>query len=131
MFEVKDIMCRDVFTVGPETTLYETMNILVDKKISGLPVVDNEQRLLGIISEKDVMVMLIRRNIGEMEMVKDYMTKKVISFAPSDSAVDVADFFMQNPIRRVPIVENGKLVGIVARRDIVSLILKIRGKMKK
>lgn len=127
MFEAKSIMKKDVFTVKPDTSLYETMHTMINQKISGMPVVDDEKRLVGIISEKDVMVLLLRKSVSESDKVGDYMTKQVTCFGPNDSAADIAEFFIRNPVRRVPIIEDGKLAGIISRRDIVALILKIRG----
>lgn len=129
MFEVKDIMTKKVMTVSPDTNIYKAMSILVNKKISGLPVVDDNERLVGIISEKDMLQLLVDEEITDKTTVNDYMTKKVISFSSSDSAVSVCEFLMKYPVRRVPIVDNGKLVGIVSRRDIIHLVLKIRGKI--
>lgn len=127
MLEVDKIMTKDVLCVHPETNIFEAMKILVDKGISGLPVVDKDDVLVGIISEKDMLKILLSDVIKQNDVVGDYMTKNVISFMPSSSAVEICEFFMDSPIRRVPITENNKIKGVVSRRDIVKLILKIRG----
>lgn len=128
MFEVKTIMTKDVITVYPETHIYDAMLLLIEKKISGLPVVDKANNLVGIISEKDMLNLLIEKDISGKESVNDYMTKQVKSFSPDDSAITVCEFFINNNVRRVPIADKGKLVGVVSRRDIIKLILKVRGK---
>ncbi|MDK1030336.1 MAG: CBS domain-containing protein, partial [Anaerolineae bacterium] len=85
------------------------LKILVDNNITGLPVVDDDMTLLGIITEKDVL-RLLYDNQDEFGIVEDFMTEKVISFAPQDSLIDIAESFINNYFRRVPIVTNGKLV---------------------
>ncbi len=131
MFEAEHIMSKTVITVAIDTPIYEAMNLLVQHKISGLPVIDAQQRLRGIITEKDVIRFLLDENVDERQSVADYMNKDVKFFSPKDSVVSIAEFFVNNPFRRVPIVENGKMLGIVARRDIIVLMLKIRGKLHK
>lgn len=130
MFEIKTIMSTDLVTVREDTHIYDAMSVLVDNAISGLPVVDENFILKGVITEKDTISLLLDSDIKEKNTVADYMTKEIICFKPDDSATDVADVFIDKAIRRVPVVENNKLVGIVARRDIIKLILKIRGKLR-
>ncbi len=122
-------MTKDVIAVTPMTPIYEAMNLLTENEISGLPVVDEDKRLVGILTEKDVLKILINSNIGEHDKVKDYMTTHVVSFSEETSATTVCEFFIKNPIRRVPIVKEGKLIGIVSRRDIIHLILEARSKL--
>ncbi|HNX91617.1 MAG TPA: CBS domain-containing protein [Candidatus Omnitrophota bacterium] len=129
MLEVRKFMTKDVITVPPDMHIYDAARLLVEYKISGLPVVDGKDNLLGIITEKDILCLLVEEDVGK-DTVEHFMSKDVISFCPDDSAVKVCEFFIDNPIRRVPITENGKLVGIVSRRDIINVILNIRGKQK-
>ena len=128
MFNVLEIMKPEVVTVSEDTNIYEAMRVLVENKISGLPVVDQQGCLCGIVTEKDILCLLVNSDVSAEKNVADYMTKEVKTFAPNDSLIDIAEFFMIHPIRRVPIVENGVLRGIIARRDIIALIIKIRGK---
>ncbi len=127
MFSAKSIMCEEIISVKKDTHIYDAMRLLLEKKVSGLPVVDKNRNLEGVISEKDMLNLLMEKNVLDKETVEDYMSEAVISFAPEDSAIDICELFMKRPIRRVPIVEKGKLVGIVSRRDIIALILKVRG----
>lgn len=128
MFDVKSIMNKNIITVSADTHIYEAINMLLTHKISGLPVVKPDMTLEGIITEKDILTLLIDSSVDENQTVADFMTKNVKTFMPNDSAVMVCEFLLAHPYRRVPIVEDGKLVGIVARRDILSLIVKMRGK---
>jgi CBS domain-containing protein len=123
MFEIEDIMTKDVITVNRETTIQEAIRIIVENNITGLPVVNNKMQLVGIISEKDVLTLLY--NVGSRTgRVKEFMTPKVVCFDIEDSVVDVCDCLVNNNFRRVPIVSGPKkkLVGIITRKNIVQRI---------
>jgi CBS domain-containing protein len=128
MYEAKRIMTRAVVTVQETTPIYRAMNLLVKYSISGLPVVDHLNRLVGVITEKDMIQLMVNETVPETNTVGHYMTRDVKSFTPETSAVEMSEFFSVHPLRRAPVVDDeGKLVGIVARRDILSIILTIRG----
>ncbi|MBW8036025.1 MAG: CBS domain-containing protein [Planctomycetes bacterium] len=127
MFKAETIMKTDLITAQRQDPIYEAIRTLVDNNITGLPVVDDDMNLVGVITEKDVLSLLYD-NRDESGKVEDFMTEKVISFDPGDSLIDIADSFINNHFRRVPIVTNGKLVGIISRKDIIAYILKLRHK---
>jgi CBS domain-containing protein len=129
MFPIKNIMTKDVVSVSPDSSIFEAMELLKKHEISGVPVVDSELKLKGILTEKDVLSILLNHDIKYKHTVADYMTTEIHIFSPEDSAISVCQFFIKNAIRRVPIVKDGKLVGIVSRRDIISLILEIKSKI--
>ena len=116
---------------APETPIFQAIECLSEKKVSGLPVTDTNNTLVGIISEWDVLELLTTTNIGQEATVEQYMTKQVISFTEDDSVLDICEFFQEKKARRAPIVRDGKLVGIVSRHDIIKLIITIRKKIKK
>lgn len=128
MFEAKNIMQKKVFTVNEHTNIYDAMRALVEHQVTGLPVVDENNFLKGIITEKDCIALLIDSYIGEKKQVCDFMSVDIRSFGPDDSATEIAEFFIRHPFRKVPIVDKGVLLGVVSRRDIIELILSIRGK---
>ncbi len=125
MSEISDIMSTDVVTVGPDTTILEATNVLTKHDITGLPVVDRKKRLLGIVSEKD----LLRLAYGlkthtyasddSPKTVEDVMTKEVVAFDEEDRLSDVIKCLMDGDFRRVPILSGGILVGIISRRDLL------------
>ncbi len=123
MIPIKSIMTTNVITVKPETPIIDAIRLLTTHKISGMPVVDDAMHVKGILSERDVLEILVRRDVQFHETVDDYMTRKVISFSEEDSAIVVCKFFLKSHFRRVPIVKDGKLIGIVSRRDLIALIL--------
>ena len=129
MPEAETIMKTDLVTVTRDTPIYEAIKILVDNNITGLPVVNDDMTLAGVITEKDVMKLLYG-NLNEPGKVEDFMTEKVISFDHQDSLIDIAESFMNNHFRRVPILANGKLAGIISRKDIIAYISKLRHKDK-
>ena len=129
MFPIKDHMTKNVITITRETPIMEAAQSLVDRHITGIPVVDAENNLVGILSEFDVLRLLLDVGAAEGHIVDEYMTKKVLSFEDDVTAIDVCEFFMANPSkRRVPITHQGKLVGLVSRGDIVKIIVKLRAK---
>ncbi|HQO58902.1 MAG TPA: CBS domain-containing protein [Candidatus Omnitrophota bacterium] len=116
-------MVQNVVVVHQDTPLLEVMRILVEKQISGLPVVDKEEKLIGVITEKDLLRLLVSDVITSHEVVGDYMSLDVQFFSPDESVINICEFFIKTNLRRVPIVENGRVIGLISRRDIIKLIL--------
>ena len=112
MFEISNIMTTDVITVHTQTPINEAIEILINNNITGLPVVNKDRSLIGIISEKDIMKLLYSIG-GRPGKVKDFMTKDVVAFDVSDSIADVCDCLLYRHFRRVPILDNGKLVAFI------------------
>lgn len=127
MLEAKDIMTTGLITVTEQTPVREAIDILAENKITGLPVIDGDNRLVGIISEKDILIMAYHKithtcdEVVNSRKVSDVMTSEVISFRPDDNLADICQVIMSNPFRRVPVVDDdGRLVGLVSRKDIIS-----------
>ena len=129
MIPVKTIMTQDVISVKADMPIYETMELFIRHKISGIPVVNADMKVVGILTEKDVLKLLMDRKFDVKATVGDYMKREVVCFTEEDSAISVCEFFIKNSLRRVPIVRDNKLVGIVSRRDIIELILEMRSKI--
>ena len=129
MFKAKDIMKGDVITVTRQTPIYEAIRILVEGNVTGLPVVDDELQIVGIVTEKDVLALLY--NIEDrMGKVEDFMTEEVVCFDENDSLIGITECLIGSHIRRVPITSQGRLVGVISRKDIIAYILKLRHKDK-
>ena len=122
MFDTKTIMTTDVIAVKRNTPISHVAEILVDNDITGLPVVNDDMTLAGIISEKDVLCLLSDLE-DESAKVEDFMTKDVVSFDENEDLIAICECLVNNNFRRVPIVADGKLVGIISRRDIIRNIL--------
>ena len=139
-----DVMTRDVITVGPETPVAEIVDLLLARGISGVPVVDSDGRLVGIVSEGDL---LRRTEIGTEKKrgtwlsfftgsatlagdyvrahaasAKDVMTATVVSVAPTASLAEIADLMEDKRIKRVPVVDGDKLVGLISRSNLLRAV---------
>ena len=122
MLKAKDVMTREVITIDPEVGLEETIARLVNNKISGMPVCDKDGKVVGMISEKDILNFIFSGNINHTK-VKEAMSTHIISFPPDAELDKIALVMGEKQIRRVPILENGKLVGVVSRRSIIKIVL--------
>ena len=123
----KDVMKSGLLTVGKSTPVYEAMEILATKNVTGLPVVDDYMNLLGVVSEKDILKLLYDPN-AQPGLVQDYMTKDVVGFDQNTSLFEICRCLVSNNFRRVPILDKGKLVGIISRTDIMAYIMKNRSR---
>ncbi len=123
MLTAEEIMTRDVITVEEDTPIREAMEIMLKEQVSGLPVVTDDRRLAGVLSEKDVLNLLYDTEALKSKKVHYFMTEHAISFDVEDSLIDICDFLVKGLVRRVPITSNGKLVGIVSIPDIIKYTL--------
>lgn len=142
--KIREIMTRDVITVAPQTPIREAASLMVDHAVSGLPVVDEQGKLVGVLSEGDLILRQRARQPvpwwraffqdGERlareyqkaagTTVAEVMTKAVISVSP-DLPIEAAALILdQRRIRRVPVVADGRVVGIVSRGDLVKVLAK-------
>lgn len=113
-----------MITFKPDQLIHEVISTIIEKKIAGAPVLDDQNQLVGIISEKDCLRLIVDQayhNLpAETRKVSDYMTPQVQSLSPKTNIVEAASHFLNSPIRRFPVVENGALIGQVSRRDILA-----------
>ncbi|HNT30671.1 MAG TPA: CBS domain-containing protein [bacterium] len=143
---VKDIMSTQVITVKPETPVKEIAQLLVDNDIKGVPVVDDSSGVIGVITECDLILQNAKLHIptfiqildgvfplGQKETEEelrrivgatadDVMSHPAIVIAPDATVDDLASLMWERKVNPVPVVEDGKLVGIVSRADIVRLL---------
>ena len=121
MHETRTIMSTDVVSVRRDAPIYEAIELLVAKDITGIPVVNDDGTLAGIVTEKDILSLLgdVRFATGTVEQ---YMTRDVVAFDVEEDFIAICECLMKNHFRRVPILSDGKLVGIVSRHDIIKYI---------
>ncbi len=123
MIKAKDIMTEDVISVKKETSIYEAIDILIENRIAGIPVIEDDMTLIGVLSEKDVLSLLFFYGQKEEEQtVNDFMTQPAIHFDEEESLMDICDCLTNKNFRRVPITSGGKLVGVISRADIIKCI---------
>jgi len=121
MVKANAIMTSSVVAVTAETDIYEAIRTMVANDVTGLPVVTDDGTLVGVVTEKDVLSLLY--NVEDHPgRVRDFMTSEVVAFEQSADVLDIAERLGDNDFRRVPILDNGKLVGIVSRKDIIRHI---------
>lgn len=114
----KDIMTQTVITAKEDMILTDVIKLLLRWHISGIPVVDDDNNLLGIITEHDVVNFTLSGNAADTK-AREVMTKQVETCTPDTLFAEIVNNFASKQIRRIPVAENGKVVGIVSRRDII------------
>jgi CBS domain-containing protein len=120
--KASEMMTGDVVTATPGMKITEVMASILDNNISGMPVVDGDGMLAGIVSEIDLVNSMLSGNAAET-LAGEVMSTDVTSFPPEASCAEIAICFTKDRIRRVPIVDQGKVVGIVSRRDVMREML--------
>ena len=122
--KVKDLMTKNVVCVKKTTPMPEALEYLERHNISGLPVVEDDMTLNGILSEKDVLRFFYEEDIDlKNATVAEYMTAPAISFDEEDELLGVCTCLENHFIRRLPVTSKGRLTGIVSRRDLIKYIL--------
>lgn len=143
----RDVMQRDVQTVSPEATVREVAEKLAQAAYTGLPVVDEQGKLVGIVTEADLLMQLKPLELPKMfpflggvvylesprrfeeqlrkataTLVRDVMTKDVVTVTEDTPLQELASIMVEKRINRLPVVDNGRLVGIVTRDDIIRAV---------
>ena len=126
MLKAKDIMTEEVISVKKDTPIFEAVELLAKNSITGIPVVEDDMTLVGILSEKDVLGLFYALKDVENKTVNDFMTQPAVHFNENESLLDICDCLMNNPFRRVPVTSKGKVIGIISRQDFVEYILQLR-----
>ncbi len=116
--KARDIMTRTVITAKPDTLVTDVMSLFLRWHISGLPIVDGDGKLLGIVTEADVVNFAISGDTASTT-AGEIMTKQVETYTQDTLVVEIVNRFAAKRIRRVPVVEEGKVVGILSWRDII------------
>jgi CBS domain-containing protein len=127
MLKAKDIMAEDMIVVKKDTPIYEAIWLLREKHITGVPVVEDDMTLIGVLSEKDVINLLYyAHGDEENKIVADFMTQPAIHFDKNENLLNICDCLIVHSFRRIPVTSEGKLVGLISRADIVDCILHLR-----
>jgi CBS domain-containing protein len=112
-----------VMCIKKDTSVIDAIKLMSEKNITGIPVVEDDMTLLGIISEQDVLRLLHTFQEENNKTVNDFMTQPAIHFDENESLMDVCQCLKDNSIRRVPVTSKGKVVGVISRSDILKCIL--------
>jgi CBS domain-containing protein len=125
MFQAKDVMTKDVICVRIDTPISEATDIMVNNGISGVPVVEENMILVGILSEHDVLRLLHTYKQERDRTVGEFMTHPVVYFKENDSLLDVCYSLRDSSIRRIPVTSGGKVTGIISRADVLRCIQRL------
>jgi CBS domain-containing protein len=121
-------MARDLITVTPETDAYDAIALLLKHRISGAPVVDGSGNLVGMLSERDCLKTLLHAQYHNLPtaLVKDLMSTELRTIPSDTDVLQVAELFVHNRFRRLPVVDRGRLVGQISRKDVLRAIQRMR-----
>jgi CBS domain-containing protein len=134
--QARDVMTRDVVTVGPPTSAKSAAGVLAERGFAALPVVDGDGRLVGVVAEADVLrdrvpadpLLHLRRGGPPPAppglLVRDTMTTAVRTVDPDADVAELARLLVDEHLRSLPVVEDGVLVGIVSRRDVLRVFVR-------
>lgn len=117
-----EMMSRSPVTITPDTLLTEVIAVMLQHKVSCLPVVERGDKIVGVITEFDVMNFAFSGE-ADRTRVSESMSKNVVTFAPTDNLETIVNTCVTRRLHRAPVVQNGKLVGIISRRDILREML--------
>ncbi|MGA7980236.1 MAG: CBS domain-containing protein [Chromatiaceae bacterium] len=122
---VQDYMAANLVTLRPDMDIVEAMRLLVERRISGAPVVDLQGNLVGVLSEQDCLKLALEAGYHEQwgGRVSETMSGEVRTVESESSILDAARLFVEGHYRRFPVVKDGRLVGQLSRRDVLRALL--------
>jgi CBS domain-containing protein len=152
MLTAKDVMSTELIAADPEQDVLKAAKIMLDNRINGLPVIDRDGKLLGIITQSDLIAQqktmrlpsvftildgivpltstkYLEDEIRKMSALKveDAMTKKVVSVAPDTGVNELATIMVEKKFHTLPVIENERLVGVVGKEDVLNTLLSSGG----
>jgi CBS domain-containing protein len=114
-------MTTNVATIRPDASIQEAIELLLDKGISGMPVVDQGGHLVGMITEFALLAIAYDHNV-QSQSVAQHMTREVITVDVSEAVSRIADLCIVHRVRRVPVMDGPQLVGLITRRDVLRAL---------
>lgn len=123
---VADCMVPARLTLTPETTIPQAVEKMLNAKLIGAPVVDEQHRVVGYVSEQDCLRYMISDSYydDQRELVRDVMKHEVLFAEPNMSIVDIAQLMCGNKPKKYPVCENGRLIGVINRTHVLTALLK-------
>ena len=117
--KVADVMTRDVMTCRIDDKLSDCAGMMRELNVGIMPVVDSNENLIGVITDRDITIRAVSKGIDiSQSQVGEFFTPDPLTISPNINVEDAADIMADNQIRRLPVVDNGKLVGIVSLGDL-------------
>ncbi|RWX72747.1 MAG: hypothetical protein Metus_1606 [Candidatus Methanosuratincola subterraneus] len=128
MKKVKELMTKDVVTINKEKTIVEAAQVIGDKGVGSLVITDNGN-IVGVLTERDIITKCVAKGCEPSKTkVSEIMSSPVVAIDPEADIIDAAKLMVSKMIRRLPVLEGGKLVGIITTYDLVKNVSK--GKRK-
>lgn len=124
-FKVRDAMTTSLVTADFDMTVNEVCDLLVKHHVSGVPVVDRQKRLVGVVSEYDLLDLAFDCRFGT-RWIREFLNGKLVTIEDHQSLTDAADCFVRYNVRRLPVLKAGRLVGVLTRRDLLRYIRDLR-----
>ncbi|HXZ10972.1 MAG TPA: CBS domain-containing protein [Candidatus Sulfotelmatobacter sp.] len=121
--KARDVMQHPVIAATPRASLRDIASQIINYGFSGMPVTERDGKVLGVITEADIVFSLIDGHRLESVAAADFMTSPPVTVDVATSLEEVMRTLQEHRIVRVPVTENGKLVGIISRRDVIRAVL--------
>lgn len=128
MSTAKNLMITDLISVDPDDSVETAISLMLKHGLSGLPVVDTSGRLLGVVSEFDLLELVWDPHTSQ-DKVYHHMTREVHTVAEDDQLATVAERFRMFSIQRLPVMRGDRLVGMIGRNDLLRHVLQLRGRI--
>ncbi len=125
MLQARDMMTEEVICVHKDAPISEVIEMMVNNDITGVPVVDEDRTLVGVLSEQDVLLLFHTYKEEGGRTAGEFMTQPAVHFEEDDLLLDVCFRLRDCPIRRVPVTSDGKVTGVISRSDILKWILQL------
>lgn len=118
---LKDVMNTKVVVVKPDVTLKDAAKVMHDGHIGSLVVMENEKKIVGILTQTDIIKAVAHDKNLDLTLVEEIMNRKVLEIDYEKSVEDAVNVMIENRIKRLPVTKDGKLVGIVTASDIITV----------
>jgi len=127
MESVRDFMSTELTILSPNENVLRAMRTLIDRELSGAPVLDELGNLLGVLTQRDCLTVAFRTSYhgDSVATVADYMTREVETVDADMTLIEVIERFYSSSRRRFPVLDGGRVVGLISRRDVLRAFLEM------
>jgi len=130
MLRVRDIMKRNVLVLSKDATIKDALDLMIENSAGSVVILDKE-KIAGIITERDILSKILNHNKSLDTKIEEVMTKNVITISPDEKVEKAAEIMTENKIKKLPVVESDKLIGIITLTDIVASGVKLEDEILK
>jgi CBS domain-containing protein len=127
MLRAKDIMTKEVVTIRKDSPVCEAIQLLLKNEVAGIPVVEEDMTLVGILTEKDVLGLYYAPEDTREKKAGEFMTQPAVHVDENEDLEEICNCLLDVTFRRVPVTSSGKVVGVISRPDVIRWILELAG----